>query len=161
MNNFQTAVTNVVKDMLELDLTTEIELFWSGEAKAMVYFRKEEGSDRVHGLMKELYTRLSCELGHPVRLDHTSPTDGKVIIFGAAAEARIFCRDTCCKQAALRAYVCFVGSSRTGTSARYKAIFRAAETLAGDSRPETILGALNWDEEPQLQLIAALRQACN
>lgn len=160
MNNFKTALNNVVNEMIDLNLIACANISWndSMDDQATVHFLEEDGSNRIHGLMLHLYTKLSDKLGHPVSICHNSPTDGQIQVLGGAGDSEVYYSDECCKLDMCRNYNQFIHSDRTGYSEQVRSVFLACECLAEglNKTPQYVMQCLDWNRDPQAQLIQML-----
>lgn len=107
-----------------------------------------------------MHRRLTNKLGYPVTICHNHPTDESVLIHGGATDARVYYSDECCKKSTLECYAGFK-KSRSGYRDELKSIFLGAELISELSHepketPEDILEALNWDMDPQAQIISLI-----
>jgi hypothetical protein len=127
---------------------------------AMVMFMDYgDAYPHLHAVMKDLHSRLSKKLGHPVSICHNDPTDENVLIHGNPMDAKVYYSDACCKQTTLECYERWVETGHgPGYRPELRSLFFAAEKLAENlnKTPLYVLNQLNWNEDPQAQMIHLL-----
>jgi len=128
---------------------------------AIVMFMEYTDYDSMHAVMKDLHARLSEKLGHPVSVCHNDPTDEIVLIHGHVMDASVYYSDNCCKENIIQAYYGWVNSNRTGYSDKLVGLFKGAEAYADmcGYEVEEVFSKINWDKDPQAQLIDLFSKA--
>lgn len=161
--NFKTALNHTLGEMLQHPENADcmcMAVYWDDNCddNAIVMFMELGRHPHVHACMKELYEILSNKLGHPVSLCHNHATDESILIHGSADDSRVFYSDECCKRSAIESYKLFCKSDRTGYRDELRSLFLGAECLAEGlgKTPEYILQCLDWNMDPQAQVIQLL-----
>ena len=162
MANFQNALELTLQEMLVVDDNMCCAVYWDDMCadNAIVMFMEYSGYKTMHAVMKDLHKRLSNRMGHPVSICHNDPTDENVLIHGGTIDASVYYSDECCMRSTLGCYSRWVDAGRQNDQFRpeLRSLFYAAEALAEglNKRPEHILALINWDQDPQAQMIKFL-----
>jgi len=162
MANFENALNLVLSEMLVVDDNMCCAVYWDDMCKdnCIVMFMEYGGYKTIHAVMKDLHKRLSNRMGHPVSVCHNSPTDENILIHGGAIDASVYYSDECCMRSDIGCYHRWVEAGRQDDQFRpeLRSIFYAAETIAEglNKKPEQILHMLDWDMDPQAQMIRFL-----
>jgi hypothetical protein len=126
----------------------------------IVMFMEYEYYKTMHAVMKDLHARLTDKLGHPPSICHNHPTDENVLIHGEPNMASVYYADECCKRDDIDHYKSWVAKGKDPERYRpeLRAIFYAAECIADNSvdTPVQVLESLDWNQDPQTQLIKML-----
>jgi hypothetical protein len=162
MANFKNALELTLQEMLKQDDNMCCAVYHDSicEDNAIVMFMEYGGYETMHAVMKDLHARLSDKMGHPVSLCHNHPTDENVLIHGNVDDASVYYSDECCMRSTLGCYTRWVEADRNADMFRpeLRSLFYAAETLAEglNKTPEYVLALINWDQDPQAQMIKLL-----
>lgn len=160
MANFKIALELTLQEMLVKDENMCCAVYHDDicDDNAIVMFMEYPAYGNMHIVMNDLYKRLSDKMGHPVSLSHNHPTDENVLIRGAAIDSSVYYSDECCKRSMIESYKHFCASDRTGYRDEYRSVFFGAECLAEglNKTPEYILQLLDWNKDPQAQIIQLL-----
>lgn len=161
MANFKNALELTLQEMMAANKDSFCCAVYHDEIcedNAIVMFMEYSEYGTMHAVMKDLNKRLSNKMGHPVSICHNHPTDENVLIHGAAMDSSVYYSDECCGRSLIEHYKLFCKSDRSGYRDDYRSIFFAAECLAEglNKTPEYVLQTLNWDKDPQAQLIQLL-----
>lgn len=164
MANFKNALNAVLSDMISIPENADsfcCAVYWDDmcEDNAIVMFMEYAAYPSLHAVMQDLHTRLSEKMGHPVSICHNDPTDENVLIHGGAIDASVYYSDECCKKSTVGCYERWNEAGRgDGYRPEIRSLFFAAECLAENlnKTPEYILNQLNWNEDPQAQMIRLL-----
>lgn len=162
MANFKNALNLTLNEMLHDPKNYNAfccAVYWDDicEDNAIVMFMEYAAYGHMHAVMKDLNERLSEKLGHPVSLCHNHPTDESVLIHGAPSEARVYYSDECCKRDNIRCCLEFL-KKREGYRPELQSVALAAECLADglNKTPEYVLNCIDWNKDPQAQVIQLL-----
>lgn len=159
-SNFRAVVSQAVDDMIEAGsiVCATVSVAEADCNMITVHFLEEDGSDKMHGVMAELHKRISTVLGYPVCIGHNNPTDGNVLLIAGSSNAKVYYSDECCKRSTIESYANFKATGRKGYGSQLRSIFFAAETISDglDKTPEYVLETLDWNKDPQAQLIQLL-----
>jgi hypothetical protein len=161
MNNFQTAVNNVVNEMVETSNSdTCVGVYWDDNYpgdNAVLMFHEHSNYANMHEVMQYIHDKLSDKLGYPVSICHNHPTDESVLILGNASDSRVYYSAECCKNSTIESCLNFIKTHK-GYSPNVQSIAKAAECLAENlnKTPEYILNMLDWNKDPQAQMIQLL-----
>ena len=158
MSNFLTTLHSTLEEMIDEatgNLCMAVYPDTLDENNAIVMFMEYTDYDSMHAVMRVLYNKLSNKLGHPVSLCHNNPTDECILIHGHKNDTKVYYAEHCCKEDTIRAYHNWVHSNRTGYRDELVALFRGAEVYAAGCGldADEILCKLNWDKDPQAQII--------
>lgn len=159
---FQNALELTLQEMLAMDDNLCCAVYHDSicDDNAMVMFMEYGGYKTVHAVMKDLHHRLSNKMGHPVSICHNDPTDENILIHGHPTDASVYYSDECCMRSALECYTRWVMDGRRDDRFRpeLRSLFYAAETIAEglNKNPEYVLALINWDSDPQAQMIRLL-----
>ena len=135
------------------------------EDNAMVMFMELGKYAHMHEAMYDLYGRLSVLLGYPVCMSHDHPTDANVLVHGSKSDASLYDPETCCKETTINSCMHFLAIGK-GYRPEIQAITLGAAAYANMTGKTTleVLAALDWNYDPQsqlLNLLAAAEAACN
>jgi hypothetical protein len=159
---FENALNVVLTEMKVVDEDLCCAVYWDDICadNAMVMFMEYPYYKTIHDIMRDLHKRLSKKLGHPVCLCHNHPTDENILIHGGASDAEVYYADECCKRTTISGYHRWVEDGRQPDSYRQelRSLFYAVETVADglNKSPEYVLQTLDWDKDPQAQMIQLL-----
>jgi hypothetical protein len=162
MGKFDTVLNDVLNAMQLKDDNLCCAVYWDDICadNAIVMFMEYGGYGTMHAVMKDLHAKLSSRMGHPVSICHNHPTDENVLIHSASMDASVYYSDACCMQSTLGCYSDWVDGGRNPNCYRpeLRSLFNAAELLAEclNKTPEYILKSLDWDKDPQAQMIQLL-----
>jgi hypothetical protein len=161
---FENALELTLQEMLVVDDNMCCAVYWDDMCKdnAIVMFMEYGGYKTMHAVMKDLHKRLSNRMGHPVSVCHNNPTDESVLIHGGAIDASVYYSDACCKQSGISCCLEYL-EKREGYSDEYQTIALGAEAYASMCEKPVIeiLNRINWDADPQAQIIRLLVDAYN
>jgi hypothetical protein len=159
MSDFKTVVDKAVWKMIK-KYDTCIQPHYNGLDDAQVVFMEAGcfNMPNIHACMKEFHALLTDMLGYPPCMSHNHPTDNIVQVLADPINGEVFYSDECCKRLTIECYKRYVDSNRKGYSDYYRSIFKAAECIADslDKTPEYVLETLDWNRDPQAQLIQHL-----
>jgi hypothetical protein len=159
MARFDKTLNVVLNAMQVVDEDLCCAVYWDDLCKdtAIVMFMAYPKYGTIHAVMKDLHSRLSSRLGHPVSVCHNHPTDESVLIHGSPDVASVYYSDECCKHNTIR-YCMDILDGSEGYRDEYRSMALAAKHIAAitDSNPSMILERLDWDKDPQSQLIKML-----
>jgi hypothetical protein len=112
----------------------------------------------MHEVMAELHKRLSAVLGHPVSLCHNHPTDESVLIHGEPEMATVYYADECCKKDNIRCCLEYL-KKMEGYRPEIQALAIGAKRVGEltDKTTEYVLETLDWNRDPNTQIIHLLR----
>jgi len=165
MSNFKSILDATLNEMMPTDqsLTFCCAVYMDAicEDNAIVMFMEYDNYANMHEVMSDLHKRLSKKLGYPVSVCHNHPTDEQVLIHGSSIDAKVYYADECCKRSMLQAYENWKAADRKGYREEVRSIFFGVELISECSTepketPEDILESLNWNEDPQSQVISLL-----
>jgi hypothetical protein len=156
MAQFDNALNAVLSSMQVFDTDLCCAVYWDDICadNAIVMFMEYPKYRNMHAVMKELHAGLSSRLGHPVSICHNHPTDESVLIHSEANMASVYYSDECCKLSTIRCCLNFL-EKREGYRPELQSIALAAECIAEglNKTPSYVLNMLDWDQDPQAQLI--------
>jgi hypothetical protein len=162
MANFEKALELTLQEMLAIDDNMCCAVYWDDMCKdnCIVMFMEYGGYKTIHAVMKDLHKRLSNRMGHPVSICHNDPTDENVLIHGGAIDASVYYSDECCMRSTVGCYHRWVEYDRPDDKFRpeLRSLFYAAEAVSEglNKSPEYVLKTLDWDQDPQAQMIRLL-----
>jgi hypothetical protein len=160
-SKFERALELTLQEMLVVDDNICCAIYWDDMCKdnAIVMFMEYGGYGTMHAVMRDLHKRLSNRMGHPVSICHNDPTDENVLIHGGEMDSSVYYSDECCSRSVLESYKSWNEVfDREGFRPEIRSLFYAAETIAEglNKTPEYVLQTLNWDQDPQAQMIRML-----
>lgn len=159
MADFNTVIEKTVWEMIK-KYDTCIQPHYNALGDVQIVFMEAGYANmpNMHQLMKELHVRLTELLGHPPCMTHNHPTDSTVQVLIDPICGEVYYSDECCKRSTIEAYKNFCNSDRKGYRDEYRSVFLGAECLAEglNKTPEYILQTLDWDKDPQAQIIQLL-----
>ena len=162
MSKFQTFAEATLEEMYKMPKNADeflAQIYWDSSCNdnCIVMFMEYGAYNHIHAVMKEFHTILSNKMGHPVSICHNHPTDEIVLIHSDPTMASVYYSDACCKQETIECCLRFL-ETRTGYLPQIQSIALAAECLANglNKTPEYILDMLDWNKDPQAQLIQHL-----
>jgi hypothetical protein len=161
---FNTVLHEVLNDMRDGDdnLCCAVYTDDNWNENAIVMFMEYDNYDNMHAVMQDLHSRLSDKLGYPVSICHNHPTDESVLIHSNVMDAREYIIEECCKQQSIERCINFL-KNKKGYRPELHSIALGAEAYAGmyEKPVMAILMSLNWNKDPQAQIIRLLVQAYN
>jgi hypothetical protein len=160
MGKFEIVLEATLQAMHLFDENMCCAVYWDDMCKdnAIVMFMEYPKYGNIHAVMRDLHTKLSSRMGHPVSICHNDPTDENILIHGGAMDSSVYYSDECCKKNMIDCYKGFAFSDRKGYRDEYRSVFFAAERLAEclNKTPEYVLQMLDWNKDPQAQMIQLL-----
>ena len=160
MANFKNALELTLQEMLKQDDNMCCAVYHDDccEDNAIVMFMEYGGYVTMHAVMKDLHARLSDKMGHPVSLCHNHPTDESILIQGGASDASVYYSDECCKKDDIRCCMDIIDNGSEGYRDEVRSLAMAAQCLADglNKSPQYILECLDWNKDPQAQMIKLL-----
>lgn len=130
------------------------------EDNAIVMFMELGKYAHMHEAMHDLYSRLSRRLGHPVSICHNHPTDEDVLILGSKGDSDLYDPRLCCKDSTIDSCLKFLACN-SGYRPDIQAIARGAVAYADmcGKTTEEVLADLDWNKDPQAQLLVLFTAA--
>jgi hypothetical protein len=163
MANFRTALNHTLGEMLHTPANYDAfccAVYWDDncEDNAIVMFMEYSAYGNIHAVMKDLHSRLSEKMGYPVCLCHNHPTDESILIHGGSDDASVFYADHCCKEDTIRCCLDIIDDKSEGYRDEIRSIAAAAVCLSEglNKSPQYVLECLDWNKDPQAQLIRLL-----